>query len=192
MPHPVDILRKIFNLSPELIEKLHMVMQEKHMPKGSTIDGNKSVQQHSYYITRGAARAYYTKDGKEHTMSFAFDDEYLMTNIVLNSVDIPLSIKFMEDSDVICIPVRSFNVEMKKKASVNTLEASMFLNTTLAIYTSYLEERIYTLQCMSATERYDWAIKRYPRLTEYATVTQIASFLGLTRETLYRIRSGKY
>lgn len=68
----------------------------------------------------------------------------------------------------------------------------MFLNTTLAIYTSYLEERIYTLQCMNATERYDWAIKRYPRLTEYATVTQIASFLGLTRETLYRIRSGKY
>ncbi len=162
------------------------------MPKGATIDGNKNVQQHSYYIMRGAARAYYTKDGKEHTMSFAFDDEYLMTNIVLNSVDIPLSIKFMEDSDVICIPVRSFSVEMKKKANVNTLEASMFLNTTLAIYTSYLEERIYTLQCMNATERYDWAIKRYPRLTEYATVTQIASFLGLTRETLYRIRSGKY
>ncbi len=192
MPHPVDVLRKIFNLSPELIEKLRIVMQEKHMPKGATIDGNKNVQQHSYYIMRGAARAYYTKDGKEHTMSFAFDDEYLMTNIVLNSVDIPLSIKFMEDSDVICIPVRSFSVEMKKKANVNTLEASMFLNTTLAIYTSYLEERIYTLQCMNATERYDWAIKRYPRLTEYATVTQIASFLGLTRETLYRIRSGKY
>lgn len=192
MPHPVDVLRKIFNLSPELIEKLRIVMQEKHMPKGSTIDGNKNVQQHSYYIKQGAARAYYTKDGKEHTMSFAFDDEYLMTHIVLNSVDIPLSIKFMEDSDVICIPVRSFSVEMKKKANVNTLEASMFLNTTLAIYTSYLEERIYTLQCMNATERYDWAIKRYPRLTEYATVTQIASFLGLTRETLYRIRSGKY
>lgn len=41
MPHPVDVLRKIFNLSPELIEKLRIVMQEKHMPKGATIDGNK-------------------------------------------------------------------------------------------------------------------------------------------------------
>ena len=31
-----------------------------------------------------------------------------------------------------------------------------------------------------------------PRLGEVATTTQIASFLGITKETLYRIRGGKY
>lgn len=192
MPHPVDILKRVFKLSPEILDKLHAKMKEKHMEKGSTIDGHKHIQQHTYYIKRGAARAYYMKDGKEHTMSFAFDDEYLMTHLVLNSIDIPLSIKFMEDSDIIYIPIKSFRDEVKQEADVNTLEASMFLNTTLSLYNSYLEERIYTLQCMDATERYNWALKRYPRLLECATVTQIASFLGVTRETLYRIRSGKY
>jgi hypothetical protein len=55
-----------------------------------------------------------------------------------------------------------------------------------------LEERITVLQHYSARERYLWALERYPRLTECATVTQIASFLGLTKETLYRIRSDNY
>ena len=192
MSHPLDILRNIFNLSPDLIEKLNGKIKEMHMPKGSTIDGNKNIQQNTYYISHGAARAYYTKDGKEHTMSFAFDDEYLMTHVVLNSIDIPLSIKFMEDSYIFAIPIRSLSREMKQNADANMLEASMLLNSTLTVYNTYLEERIFTLQCMDATERYTWVLKRYPRLLEYATVTQIASFLGVTRETLYRIRSGKY
>lgn len=192
MSHPLDILRNIFNLSPDLIEKLNGMIKEMHMPKGSTIDGNKNIQQNTYYISHGAARAYYTKDGKEHTMSFAFDDEYLMTHVVLNSIDIPLSIKFMEDSYIFAIPIRSLSREMKQNADANMLEASMLLNSTLTVYNTYLEERIFTLQCMDATERYAWALKHYPRLLEYATVTQIASFLGVTRETLYRIRSGKY
>lgn len=192
MPHPLDTLRDIFNLSPDFIEKLRSKIKEMHMPKGSTIDGNKNVQQNTYYIRRGAARAYYTKDGKEHTMSFAFNDEYIMTHVVLKSGDIPLSIKFMEDSDIIAIPVRALTREMKYDAGANMLEASMLLNSSLAIYNTYLEERIYTLQCLDAVERYKWVLQRYPRLLEYATITQIASYLGVTRETLYRIRSGKY
>lgn len=55
MSHPLDILRNIFNLSPDLIEKLNGKIKEMHMPKGSTIDGNKNIQQNTYYISHGAA-----------------------------------------------------------------------------------------------------------------------------------------
>lgn len=192
MPHPVEILRKVFSLTPQMIERLNSSMKEEHVPKGTTIDGRKIIQENSYYISHGAARAYYIRDGKEHTMSFAFDDEYLMTRIVLNSKDIPLSIKFIEDSDIISIPVHLFRDELRQTAEANTVEALMFLSTTLLYYNNYLEERIYTLQCMNARERYTWAINRYPRLLECATITQVASFLGVTKETLYRIKSGKY
>lgn len=37
MSHPLDILRNIFNLSPDLIEKLNGKIKEMHMPKGSTL-----------------------------------------------------------------------------------------------------------------------------------------------------------
>ena len=85
MAHPLDILRRIHRLDQDQINLLSGLMQESHMPRGASIDGNSSIQNTSYYIMRGAARAFYTKDGKEHTMSFAFDDEYLMTHLVIDS-----------------------------------------------------------------------------------------------------------
>ena len=59
-------------------------------------------------------------------------------------------------------------------------------------HVKYLEERVMLLQTASAPERYRWMEKRYPRVIERATMTQVASFLGITKETLYRIRSNKY
>ena len=41
-------------------------------------------------------------------------------------------------------------------------------------------------------ERYEWVVTRYPRLLQRATLGQIASFLGITQETISRIRSEKY
>lgn len=190
MPHPIDILRNNFKIPSDTLDKIHSLMVEQQMPKGSIIDGNKLVRENSYYILSGAARAFYTRDGKEHTMSFAFDDEFLMTHMVLNSVDIPLTITFMEDSQIVYVPIHSMRDKLKR--SIPGAEAMVFLNASLISYNSFLEERIYTLQCMTATERYNWALDRYPNLLKYATVTQIASFLGVTKETLYRIRSGKY
>lgn len=192
MSHPADILRNVFNLPPEQIEKIISSMKEVHMEKGSTIDGHKHVQGNAYYIKQGAARAFYIKDGKEHTISFAFDNEYLMTHIAPSSVDIPLIIKFLDRSDILCIPNTPLHKELRGTSAQSPEAAIMFLNTALLHYNAFLEERVYTLQCMGAVERYNWAIARYPRLLEYATVTQIASFLGLTKETLYRIRGGKY
>ena len=43
-----------------------------------------------------------------------------------------------------------------------------------------------------ARERDQVALERYPNILDLVTVTQLASFLNLTKETIYRIRSGKY
>ena len=77
-------------------------------------------------------------------------------------------------------------------SDVSPLEWTMFLNAILYEYAGYLEERLFNLYNASARERYEWVLRRYPRLGEVATTTQIASFLGITKETLYRIRGGKY
>lgn len=192
MAHPLDILRRIHRLDQAQINMLSGLMQESHMPRGARIDGNSSIQNTSYYIMRGAARAFYTKDGKEHTMSFAFDDEYLMTHLVINSEDIPLTITFMEPTDIVYLPNRKLHETMIGIEDLDHHEGLLFMNASLLHYNKYLEERIYVLQSMTASERYEWTLKRYPRILECATITQIASYLGITKETLYRIRSGKY
>lgn len=192
MPHPIDIIRAAFNITPEQAETLQSLMVEKEMPRRTVIENLNEIQNNTYYIMSGAARSYYTTNGKEHTVSFAFDDEYLITRLHTTTIQQPLTITFMTDSRVVYIPHSRMVEAFGGMAESHTVEAMMFFNAGFMKYMQYLEERIYILQSMNAIERYNWAINRYPRLLEYATITQIASFLGLTKETLYRIRSGKY
>ncbi len=136
---------------------------------------------------------FYIRNGKEHTVSFAFDDEYLMTHsFLVKNINTTFTIMFLEDSDIVYVPHIRLHDVLNDIEEINQEETALFLNASLLHYTAYLEERIYAFQNANAVDRYNWAISRYPRLLECATITQIASFLGLTKETLYRIRSGKY
>ncbi len=191
MAHPIEHLKKIFKLSPDQIEQINALVVKKHMPKGSSTEiGHNTMQ--TYYIQKGVARAFYIKDGKEHTVSFAFDDEYLLTSLITKDTSVQLTITFLEDTEIIYIPNPRLREALNNIKTDKSPEALLFLHAGLQQYIMYLEERLYVFQSMNAEERYNWVINRYPRLLEYATITHVASFLGLTKETLYRIRSGKY
>lgn len=193
MPHPIDILRKIHRLTPEQINLLDKALVEKHFPKGSVLNLSAFSDSTNFYIKKGAARSFYILKGKEYTTSFAFDDEYLVfpaRDTVNDNFDIMISI--IDESDILYLPMPDIRDILSGKKYGLFQEGLLFMNASLIEYNRSLQERIKVLHSMSAAERYDWAIKKYPRLLEYATITQVASFLGVTKETLYRIRAGKY
>lgn len=190
---PIDQIRRFARLTPGLEEELRSLMREYHFRKGDFIRGKKNLTAYAYYISSGAARVFHTIGGKEHTFSFAFEDEFIMiSRHVLQSLPETVSIQFLEPTTVTFIPnLKVKNILVESKTVIETA-ALLFVITGLMQYTSFVEERIWVMQSLSADERYQWALKRYPRLAECANLTQIASFLGITKETLYRIRSGKY
>ncbi|HEY4787467.1 MAG TPA: hypothetical protein VIH57_15520, partial [Bacteroidales bacterium] len=53
----------------------------------------------------------------------------------------------------------------------------------------WLEERVYSLQSLNAQERYLQLLDRQPHLVQQIPLTYIASFLGISLETLSRIRT---
>ena len=54
-----------------------------------------------------------------------------------------------------------------------------------------LQQRIVSLQFKSSKERYDSLLEKYPQIELRAPLGDIASYLGITQETLSRIRSAK-
>jgi hypothetical protein len=52
-------------------------------------------------------------------------------------------------------------------------------------------ERLHTIQFSKADERYKNLIGIYPNITQRIPLTHIASYLGITLETLSRIRNPK-
>lgn len=189
MPHPLETFKNLFRFSPSQLEAVEHLLVERHFCRGSIIDGQHSLQTQIFYLKKGAARVFYIDNGHEHTVQFAFDDEYLHTH---SNIPVQASVMFMEESDVIYLPMSGMRDLLSEKDVTPTQEAILYMNASLIDHVKNLEERIYYTQNASAVDRYKWIVNRYPRLLECATVTQIASYLGLTKETLYRIRSGKY
>ena len=56
---------------------------------------------------------------------------------------------------------------------------------------SDFEEKLYQLQFMSSEERYKALINATPVILQKVSLTDIASYLGVSRETVSRIRAKK-
>lgn len=193
MQNPIDHLSEQANLSDEIRRSLHNVTIERQFKRGDTIEINSEMSTHSYFIRNGSARAFYIRNGRERTYSFAFEGDVVATPFYLLKIpDAMLYIEFLELTDVIIIPRHDVKSILESHSVSSSIELATYFIFLFLDNARRLEERLLMFQLMNASERYHWFINKYPTITSRATLTQIASYLGITKETLYRIRSGKY
>ena len=191
--HPIEHIKKFMALTSGEENELRAMMVERSMKRGESIRGSVNLGSFAFFLSKGAARIYYILKGKEHTIDFIFDNGFLVVpHTVLRQAPDTVTIQFLEPSVIIYVPHLRIKDFLKGAAGLNNHQALIFLNTALIAHNNILEERMNMMQNHSSTEKYQWMLEHYPRIQERATITQIASFLGLTKETLYRIRSGKY
>lgn len=191
MSHPIDDIKD--DLSPDFEAAFRQLIAERLYKKGETISSMTDMRNHLFYIMSGSARVYYISGGKEHTYSFAFENEYISLSYpLLKDSDYVTTIEFLEPTLVATVSFEKIQSLMRRydPVSIGFVLKEMFKG--LMKQMSILEERILVLQTYSANEKFDWIINRYTKIFGRANLTQIASYLGMTKETLYRIRSGKY
>lgn len=187
--HPIDRIKSFARLDTATESRLRALMTETHMSRGETINGSTATN-YAYYIVAGAARIFYTQRGIEHTVNFIFDDQYLVVPAALLATHgDTLTVEFLEPSTIIVTPEALVRDELESSQSISHIEALLFMNTALLEHTQFVEEFLSVALTCNARDRYLWAVKKFPRLTKCATLTQIASYLGMTKETLYRLRA---
>ncbi len=192
MKHPIDIIKQFVTISPEGEKKLLAAMCERVFARGERITGAATLSSRAFFILTGAARVCFIHGGKDHTVSFAFDEEFVyLPHIELTKEPETIAIEFLEPTRLLYVPTSVKDI-LKKEATIAEKEALLFLNVALVMQNSLLEERLYVNRTCKAPELYRWAVTRFPKLPKVANLSQIASFLGLTRETVYRIHSGCY
>ncbi len=193
MKHPIEIIKRFATLSPEGEQRLRDAIRERVFARGERITGAASLNSRAFFILSGAARVFFTHGGKDHTLSFAFDEEFVhLSYVSLTKEPETISIEFLETTRLLYIPPSAVKDIIREEATVSESDVVLFMNAAMAMHIALLEERLYISRTCKAPELYQWAITRYPKLTKVANLTQIASFLGLTRETIYRINSGNY
>ncbi len=140
-----------------------------------------------YYLADGCARAYYLKDGRDISEWFAFENEFISSiSSFFNNAPSPLYIELLEDTTLLELSRATIDHLADKYHDFERLMRVAVTKTMLV-----QQKRITSIQFQSAEERYDSLLKTHSNITQRVALTHIASYLGITLETLSRIRNPK-
>ena len=170
-----------------LEEFLQQQTVTKKVKRGEVLvkQGDTSVT--AFYVEKGCLRSYITDNkGKEHILQFAPETWIISNNDVLVSDVISLTIDAIEDS-----VVRVVNRGQEVDENLLDMAGVISMNNKLRKHMSFLRKRILLLLSASAEERYDDFNQMYPNLANRVPQKMIASYLGITPESLSRVRKSR-
>jgi CRP-like cAMP-binding protein len=138
----------------------------------------------TYFVLDGLMRSYsIDKKGKVHIIQFAPEMWWLSERNNLFNEASEFNIDVVETTTAIIIPKEYFLLMSKHVPGLETLNSNMLNNAI-----RYMQKRINMLLSATAEERYLDFIKLYPNLTLRVPQWMIASYLGITPESLSRVR----
>ncbi len=143
------------------------------------------ICKYSSYVIKGCLKTFHTdKKGDEHVVSFAIEDWWagdLASYITQSPAD--YSVKCLEDTDLVHVTKPEFD---DLAENIPHFER-FFMDLTSAAYVS-AQKRIVNNLSLTAKERYLKFRKQYPSFEQRFPQYSIASYLGITKEFLSKIR----
>ena len=140
---------------------------------------------HQYYVESGCLRTYFIDEsGKEHTLQFAIHDWWISDYTAFFSEEKAiLNIEVLQDSVLYKISKKDMDILFTQMEGLN----AFFRKKMERAFASF-QKRILANLSQSATERYLDFVENYPNIEQQVKNYHIASYLGITTETLSRIR----
>lgn len=139
---------------------------------------------YTYFVVSGLLMLIYNDDsGKQHIVSFAMEDWWESDFLAFyTQTKATMSLQCLEDTDVFCLSLADYQ---NLCAGLQKME-HFFLKKANGGHIGS-QQRILSFLTSNAKERYEQLLKRYPFLSQRVPKTLLASYLGISRETLSRI-----
>ena len=169
-------------------EYVRSISKERLIPKGELLIRQGQSVKSTYFVMDGCLRSYcLDKNGKEHTLQFAINDWWISDFIAIYDNDLStLTVECITDSKVI-----EFDAKKLNEIYVEFPEFEAFQRNNLERHVVSLHKRILNQLQLTAPERYDLFLKQYPDIEQFTPNYHIASYLGITQQSLSRIRAEK-
>ena len=179
-------LREKANLDAEEIDAVRAVSVEKKIRKRQYLLQEGDVCHYNCFIVKGCLRMYTVgEDGVEHIVRFAVENWWISDRESYNNgYPSKCNIDALENSDIILIDKPDF-----LHLLMITPKLKSFIDNLLARSYDAIQNRIIGAISFSTEEKYQNFIERFPGIVNRVPLHMIASYLGVTRETLSRVRS---
>lgn len=173
------------NIAEPEFQLLIKKVEFRNIEKGEVLLRPGEVCRHSFFIENGLLRSYTVDDaGKEHIIQFG-SENWIVSDRSSAFFNEPsdLFIDAIEDTEVVLISSDFINEASEISSSFRNYNQIALQN-----YIRHQQKRINLLLSASAERRYMNFIKLYPDLTLRVPQWMIASYLGITPESLSRVR----
>ena len=172
-------------LSEEGKEALSASLQRMELPKGHSLLRPGGICQYFYFIEQGLTRTYYIKDGKDVTDWLSAENSIAVSIIsfLTRQPDVR-GIELLEPSVLWALSYNDLENLYKKYHDIERLGRLL-----LGFGTIQIQQRFDDLHFATARQRYQKLVDANPSLLNRVPLGMIASYLGITQETLSRIRS---
>lgn len=143
------------------------------------------VATHAAFVATGCLRVYVIGDnGKEHILQFAPEDWWVAdpTALMTPESTATVFIDAIEDSELLTFDRAAHEQGLRIPG------VAMAYRGGLERKGAATNERIVSTLSASAEERYEAFVRKYPSLVQRVPQFMLASYLGVTPETLSRVR----
>ena len=161
------------------------IFERTEFPKGYYLLRAGTVCRHYWFLEKGVARVFGCINGVEVNRYFFFPSEIIDSH-GSSSLHLPseASIQLLEDA-----VVYSFRKSCLEELKLTYPLISEIENILLNCYTKWIDERICRIQSLSAQQHFQYVLEKQPYLIQHISTIHLSSYLGISRETLSRIRS---
>ncbi|GAA4459967.1 Crp/Fnr family transcriptional regulator [Nemorincola caseinilytica] len=183
----LEYLRSVIPVSARLEQELGRVTKRRSAGKGQYLLRVGERCNELCFVEKGLLRGYYMEGEREVTNWLALDGEFAASfySFVARVPSVE-SIEALEPTEMLLLPYDELQRLYKDLPETERLGRVITEN-----YYVKLEGRLLGLQFKTVRERYDQLLANNPMLVQRAPLGYIASYLGITQETLSRIR-GQY
>jgi CRP-like cAMP-binding protein len=172
-------------LSPIAKEALASIISVQKYPKGHTLLRAGAVCRKIFFVEEGLTRTFYYKDGKDVTDWFSPENTFAVSIIsLLTGKSDRRIIELLEPSVFCVIPYKKLEQLYLQYHEIERL-GRLLANAGIV----QMQQRFDELHFASGLERYKNFITAYPSLLQRVPLGMLASYLGITQETLSRIRA---
>lgn len=164
---------------------LQSTFKAKHLRKRQYLLQEGDICKYMSFVIKGSGRMYSVNEkGQEHIIRFGIENWWLGDYESYNfSTTSAYNIEVLEDSEVLMIEHGQMQKLAEQIPAIDLMVREIDRKGAVAT-----QKRIHSSISQSAEERYDHLIKSYPEFLNRFPQTMIASYLGISPETLSRIR----
>lgn len=180
----LSLLNQLYPLSPEAQQYLRDHITPCTVAKRKLLLKEGMTCQHIYFIIKGALRGF-TREGQKDITTWITVENELVSSILslderVRSIE---NIQALEKCELLALTLADLGIMYERYPECNVLARKI-----LQRYYADAEQRAFIARLTKAENKYRYFLKRHQALSNRIPLKYIASYLGVTLETLSRIR----